>query len=129
MPNCPIQDMKQTLGYFRDDSSWGRKPRKCLPCQERELYMAFLAKNNLSKVYIRQKNRYIDEFLRFVQREAKSTAISKLKPELLKKYSTEITSNKLILPKTQSTKMAVVRQWLQWLHGNGYLKENLSLSI
>lgn len=129
MPNCPIQDMKQTLGYYRDDSSWGRKPRKCLPCQERELYMTFLARSNLSKVYIRQKNRYIDEFLRFVQRETGSTDLSELKPALLRKYINDITANKLIRPTTQSTKVAVVRHWLEWLHDNNYLKHDLSLYV
>ncbi len=129
MTDCSTSDMKKTLGYFRDDSSWGRQPRKCLPSHERELYIEHLARSNLSKGYIRQKNRYIDEFLRYVHKEIGSTSLSKLNSEVVRKYVEITNSNKLILQTTRSTKSALVKQWLKWLHENNLIINDLSSLI
>ena len=61
-------DLKSNALRYDDRhfSQFGRSPRECIPCKERELFISESARKGDTTVTLRQKNRYIDEFLGFI---------------------------------------------------------------
>ena len=105
-------------------SSFGRKARECLPCIERELFIKECAENGESTIGIRQKNRYIDEFLRFVNEKYGFYAPKKLTKKHFDAYQHTIIEDKYISNSTKSNKISKARIWLQWLYARGDLKHS-----
>jgi len=97
----------------------GRKPRECIPCQEREQYIKECAKKGESTIGLRQKNRYIDDFMVFVSETYGITSPSELRLEYITAYEYAVLSDKDTKDSTKKSKLSRVTQWFKWLQPPG----------
>ena len=91
-----------------------RPLRVCLPSKEREEYVLFVRKKGCTLVTERQKNRYIDKFLRYCSKEFGHTAARKISKSDLIKYGKHVDQTNRNYG-TSSTKLSMVFQWFHWL--------------
>ena len=102
----------------------GHRPlRECLPSVEREDYIRHVRMEGCTFITERQKNRYIDEFLRFCKEYSNHSDATKIRRKDLVEYGKRVKRTSLKI-QTARTKLLVVLQWLRWLAGTGRIKEN-----
>lgn len=111
---------KNFLGY--SDLKF-RKPRECIECSERDLYIEYRSPTIKSKVSLRQINRYIDEFIVFLKKNHNYTDIKLLTKDNLDGYCIHLNKNSSNTEKTIKTKIQVVNKWLDWLVESGNIDE------
>jgi hypothetical protein len=87
----------------------GRQIRECLPSKEREAYVAYERSRGCTLVTERQKNRYIDEFLRFCKKDAHQIRASDLK-----RYAKHLERLQEAF-ETARAKIAIPIQWCRWM--------------
>jgi site-specific recombinase XerD len=83
--------------------------RECLPSKEREEYIAHQRRRGHSFITERQKNRYIDLFLRFCEKDAR-----RIKAADLEKYAEHLERQSHTFA-TAYMKMAAPIQWCRWM--------------
>lgn len=94
-----------TIDPLRYDKANGTSKRcKCLPSKEREKYILHVSKSSKSVIVIRQRNRYIDEFLRFIDKEYGHHSPRKLSKEQVDHYFTCLSSSTDIKKATANIK-------------------------
>ena len=110
--------------------------RKCLECPEREEYVSTLESEGFSEVYVRQMNRYIDEFVRVCRDQHAHSCPSHITRSQIEGFAqhvadstfSAITDNparkvhRPIKPGTAITKISVVLRWLEWLAKAGKIE-------
>ncbi|MGA2588913.1 MAG: hypothetical protein ABSH32_03275 [Bryobacteraceae bacterium] len=77
-------------------------------------YLAEVRKRGCTSVYERQKNRYIDEFLRFCEKTSKTTNPKRITASDLTGYGKHLEKQKQNYT-TARTKMLIAIQWCRWL--------------
>jgi site-specific recombinase XerD len=103
----------------------GMKTRECLPCQEREDYVLEVRRAGVTRVTERQRNRYIDEFLRFCLEQSHQASVRKISVVDLKAYGKHVARSSRKFT-TARTKVAIVLVWCRWLFDKGHIKQNLA---
>ena len=100
-----------------------RKPRECMPSKERDAFIAEHSKAGASTISLRQKNRYIDEFLVFMADEYGVRDVRDITPYHFENYINFLENNKRIKESTRKVKIGIPKVWLQWLLLNGYINQ------
>ena len=105
-----------------------RNRRECLLSQEREDFVAEARRSGCTLITERQKNRYIDEFLRFCSTHSHHASAKRITRDDVMAYAEHIerTSRK---SSTAIAKMLVVLQWCRWLHETGRLKQDAAAGL
>jgi len=92
-----------------------RRPRRvCLPSKEREDYVLFSRKQGHTLVTERQKNRYIDEFLRYCSDQFGHTDALKISQSNLIRYARHVERMNRNSA-TAYAKLGAVFTWFHWL--------------
>lgn len=113
------------LRYDDKATSFGRKSRLCHPCEERESYIVEYAKKGESTISLRQKNRYIDEFIVYLAQHHDYRKVTDISSEQLLDYITYVEADSSIGYKTAKIKISIVRNWLKWLFKNKVIRLSL----
>ena len=112
-----------------DKSTHMNKPlRVCLPSKEREDYISFIRRQGVSEVTERQRNRYVDEFLRYCDDNFGYTDPEKITKAQLQKYAKHVRRNNSRLA-TSRIKVGAVLQWLRWLVSTRRLNEDPTIGF
>ena len=113
------------LGYAPShDNPFGRSPRKCLPCRDREEYIQYCAKKQISTITLRQKNRYIDEFITFVSSNSNYTTPSNISDKQIISYIDWLCTNTNLGKATVKTKLVVIKLWYEWMRAMNKMSNN-----
>jgi site-specific recombinase XerC len=92
----------------------GRALRECLQSKERKDYIAYLRREGISHVSERQQNRYVDEFLRFLDKTQGHTNPQKITKADIHRFAKHLQrDSKNIM--TAQRKLRIAIQWLRWL--------------
>ena len=102
----------------------GGKPlRNCLPSKEREEYVAHLRRLGFTVITERQRNRYIDEFLRFCFAKSNHLSAQKITERDIRSYAGRLARTSTTVG-TARTKLTIVLQWCKWLKDTDRIKTN-----
>ena len=113
---------KNPLGYSSKGGVWGFKTRHCLTNRERELFIESLAASRINKITIRVYNRYIDEFIRYLNNTHKTTNIRKVSPSMIADYRAYVNGQRTIKEVTKYVKISSIKKWCVWLENNKIIK-------
>lgn len=100
----------------------GIKP-KCVPCPEREGYIAAVSKKGFSRVTVGVKNRYIDEFIQFYQAQYGSPVPGKVQRLHIEEFAKYV-ADQDILRATATFKLREVLACFDWLCAHGKICSN-----
>jgi len=104
----------------------GRKPlRECLPSREREDFVSSVRRQGrVTLITERQKNRYVDEFLRFCSPGAsRAVAARDLSTADILNYAKYVERHSKTFG-TGFTKVSIPIQWFNWLAETGRIESN-----
>jgi hypothetical protein len=102
----------------------GRRPhRDCLPSKEREQFVAYERSRGCAFITERQKNRYVDEFLRFCKKDAKRITAADLR-----RYAKHLEGLQQAF-ETARAKMMVPLQWCRWMAATEKIAKDPSLGM
>jgi len=90
---------------------------------EREDYIRNVREQGFSLITQRQRSRYIDDFLHFLETHFRRTSPTSIRREDVLQYARGLTVTKQALG-TLRVKAAVVLQWLRWLADTGRIRGN-----
>lgn len=91
-----------------------RPLRVCLPSKERDDYVLFVRRKGCTIVTVRQRNRYIDECLRYCNGQFGYSDAHKISKSDLIKYGTYVgQTNRNYM--TARCKLLMAFQWFHWL--------------
>jgi hypothetical protein len=102
--------------------------RECLPCKEREEYVAQLRRGGCAFVTERQKNRYIDEFLRFVESTSGHTTAKEIGPSDLREYAKHLEQQRHLFV-TARIKMLIPIEWCRWMKATKRIPEDPTMGM
>lgn len=100
-----------------------KKLRECLPSPEREEYVLESRRAGCTFVTERQRNRYIDEFLRFCLEQAHHASARKVTTADLRAFGKHV-ARSCRKVQTARTKVTIVLAWCRWLLEKGYVKQD-----
>src|SRR5580693_2541713 len=101
----------------------GRASREYVPSEEREDYVAYARRRGCTLVTVRQKNRYVDEFLRFCTSHSGHSNVKAIGTTDFLNYAKCLKAG----CKTYATaraKLGRAIQWFNWLAETGRIKRN-----
>jgi site-specific recombinase XerC len=101
------------------------KRRECLPCREREEYEAESVKGGCTTITVRQRSRYVDEFLRFSSENGGNTIPKRITQDDIRAFAAHVRTHSRTFV-TARAKVTIVMGWCSWLHERGVLKRNPS---
>ena len=102
-----------SLRYERNQQTGGRRARKCIPCPQREEFITESARNGETTVGLRQKNRYIDEFVVFTNKKFGVAVVDGIQPEHISAYEKAVREEPYLKQSTKNTKTNRAKQWLK----------------
>ncbi len=97
--------------------------RKVLPSSEREEYLKAMQQRGYNAVTMGCKNRYVDEFLRFVQSQCRHTSPSRVTKAVVGKFRVFLQSQR-ISAESKRAKWQEVSAWFRWLHAEAKIDKD-----
>jgi hypothetical protein len=101
----------------------GRNSREYLPSEEREDYIAYARRRGCTLVTLRQKNRYVDEFVRFCFSHSGHSHVKDIDKMDFLNYGKWLESGSGTYA-TGQAKIGRAIQWFNWLAETGRIKKN-----
>jgi site-specific recombinase XerC len=101
----------------------GRASREYVPNAEREDYVAYVRRRGCTLVTVRQKNRYVDEFIRFCSSHSGHSNVKEINTTDFLNYAKWLESSCRTCV-TGQTKIGRAIQWFNWLAETGRVKNN-----
>ena len=93
--------------------------RECLPSKEREDFIKMVKTKGITAIAVGCKNRYIDEFLRYCDRQSGTTAIKTIKPQMIHDFANHLLGSS-VQKNTVRAKLGAVLEWCRWLDESGH---------
>jgi len=101
----------------------GRTSREYLPSEEREDYVAYARRKGCTLVTLGQKNRYVDEFVRFCSSHSGHSNVKDINTMDFLNYGRWLESSCRTYA-TGQAKIGRAIQWFTWLAETGRIKTN-----
>jgi site-specific recombinase XerC len=101
----------------------GRNSREYLPSEEREDYVAYARRRGCTLVTALQKNRYVDEFIRFCSSHSGHSHVKDISRMDFLNYGKWLESSCRTYA-TGQTKIGRAIQWFNWLAETGRIEKN-----
>jgi site-specific recombinase XerD len=100
-----------------------RPRRRVLPSREREEYLSAMRQRGYTAVTMGCKNRYIDEFLRFVAGKHKHTSPGRVTKKTTGQFR-DFLEVQRVLRSTKRAKWREICVWFEWLQSEGKIESN-----
>jgi|LakMenEpi03Aug12_release.lakeMendotaPanAssembly.Ray.scaffolds.fasta_scaffold191058_2 site-specific recombinase XerD len=115
---------KNLLGY---SNIFYRKPRNCIECKEREIYIEYYSEKLISKIRLRQINRTIDEFLIFLKAKFNHSVVKSITSEEIQEYIKYIKNKTDNGTKTKDMKIFTIKKWIIWMKNNNFINKDINI--
>jgi site-specific recombinase XerD len=100
------------------------KPRRIvLPSTEREEYLKAMQQRGYTAVTMGCKNRYVDEFLRFLKSQCRHTSPSRVTKAVVEKFRVFLQSQR-VSADSKRAKWQEVSAWFRWLHAEAKIDKD-----
>ncbi|MGZ8182314.1 MAG: hypothetical protein ACXWT1_10175 [Methylobacter sp.] len=117
---------KNLLGYSNISF---RKPRSCLECKEREIYIEHCSNKITSKIRLRQINRFIDEFLVFINKNYHHSSPKLITYQQVQDYKEHIKNKMNNRSSTKELKLRTLLGWIVWMQDNKLIDQDINYNI
>ncbi len=104
-------------------STRGRASRQYLPSEEREDYVAYARRRGCTLVTVRQKNCYVDEFIRFCHSQSGHSNVKDISTTDFLNYGRWLETNCRKFA-TGQAKIGGAIHWFNWMAETGRIKNN-----
>lgn len=97
--------------------------RKCIPNVHRDAYITSRRTSGLSEVNVRVTERYVDDFLRYCEKQFGFSDAIHIAPKHITAYA-KLQNKTRVMKGTIRTKVREVLNWCEWLVDEGFLERN-----